>query len=203
MKRKRATLAAALVMAATATAATAAAQTYELDPEHTFPSFEADHMGISVWRGKFNKTTGTMVLDRAAQTGQVEAVIDIASVDFGHDKMNEHALSPDFFNVEKYPTATYKGTLAAFKDGVPTQVVGELTLHGVTQPLTLDVKLFKCIPHPLYKRELCGADAYAVFQRDAYGLTAGKYYGFNMDVALRIQMEALIVEDGGKKKKKQ
>ena len=203
MKRKRATLAAALVMAATATAATAAPQTYELDPEHTFPSFEADHMGISVWRGKFNKTTGTMVLDRAAQTGQVEAVIDIASVDFGHDKMNEHALSPDFFNVEKYPTATYKGTLAAFKDGVPTQVVGELTLHGVTQPLTLDVKLFKCIPHPLYKRELCGADAYAVFQRDAYGLTAGKDYGFNMDVTLRIQMEALIVEDGGMKKKKQ
>lgn len=207
MTRKRATLAAALaaalVMAATATAATAAPQTYELDPEHTFPSFEADHMGISVWRGKFNKTTGTMVLDRAAQTGQVEAVIDIASVDFGHDKMNEHALSPDFFNVEKYPTATYKGTLAAFKDGVPTQVVGELTLHGVTQPLKLDVKLFKCIPHPLYKRELCGADAYAVFQRDAYGLTAGKDYGFNMDVALRIQMEALIVEDGGNKKKKQ
>lgn len=183
----------ALVVFATASASAAPA-TYQLDPSHTYPSFEADHMGISVWRGKFNTTTGTLVLDRAATTGRVEAVIDIASVDFGHDKMNEHALSADFFDVAKHPTATYKGQLAKFVDGVPTQVVGELTLQGVTRPLTLDVHLFKCIPHPLNKRELCGADATAVFQRDAYGLTAGKDYGFSMDVQLRIQMEALKAE---------
>lgn len=168
--------------------------TYELDPSHTYPSFEADHMGISVWRGKFNTTTGTLVLDRAAKTGSVEAVIDIASVDFGHDKMNEHALSADFFDVAKHPTASYKGQLTKFIDGAPTQVVGELTLMGITRPLTLDVQLFKCIPHPLNKRELCGADAVAVFQRDAYGLTAGKDYGFSMDVRLSIQMEALKAE---------
>lgn len=183
-------------------APTALAADYVLDPEHTFPSFEADHMGISVWRGKFNRTTGTMSYDKAAKTGRVEATIDIASVDFGHDKMNEHALSADFFEVEKYPTATYRGELAEFVDGVPTRVVGELTLHGVTRPVTLDVKLFKCIPHPLYKRELCGADAYATFQRDAFGLTAGKDYGFSMDVHLRIQMEALAIEAGDKNGKK-
>ena len=176
----------------------ALATDYVLDPEHTFPSFEADHMGISLWRGKFNRTTGTMTLDKATQTGTVEAVIDLSSVDFGHDKMNEHARGKDFFDVERYPTATYKGRLTKFVNGVPTQVIGDLTLHGVTQPVPLEVKLFKCIPHPLSKRELCGADAHARFQRDAFGLSVGKEYGFRMDVDLRIQMEALAVETPGK-----
>ncbi len=184
----------AAMLAGLMTSTAAMATEYVLDPEHTFPSFEGDHMGISVWRGKFNKTTGTMIYDKAGQSGSVEAVIDLASVDFGHDKMNEHARAKDFFDVGRYPTATYKGRLADFVNGVPTRVVGDLSLHGVTRPVPLEVKLFKCIPHPLHKRELCGADAYAVFRRDAFGLDAGKDYGFNMDVVLRIQMEAVAVE---------
>ncbi len=179
---------------ATCLSPAARAADYVLDPEHTFPSFEADHMGISLWRGKFNRTTGTMTLDKARQSGTVEAVIDLSSVDFGHDKMNEHARGKDFFDVERYPTATYRGRFADFVDGVPTRVVGDLNLHGVTQAVPLEIKLFKCIPHPLNKRELCGADAHAQFQRDAFGLSAGKDYGFRMEVDLRIQMEALAVE---------
>ncbi|MGH8446964.1 MAG: YceI family protein [Solimonas sp.] len=183
----------ALPLAGAALAATAAPRNYDLDPQHTFPSFEADHMGgLSVWRGKFDRSSGTMVLDVAAKTGTVDVSVDMSSVDFGHDKMNEHARSPDFFDVAKYPTATYKGKLADFVNGVPTRVVGELTLHGVTKPLTLQVNSFKCMPHPLEKgRELCGADALASFKRDDFGLVAGKDYGFKMDVTLRIQMEAL------------
>jgi len=190
-QRTRWTLLLALMLSGTATAAPTR---YELDPDHTYPSFEADHMGISVWRGKFNRSHGTLTLDRAAESGTVNAVIDISSVDFGHDKMNEHAVSADFFDVAQYPTATYKGRLADFVDGAPTRVIGDLTLHGVTQPVVLHLSLFKCIEHPMSKREACGADATASFERDAFGLTAGKDYGFDMTVTLRIQMEAQATE---------
>ena len=171
---------------------------YDVDPMHTYPSFEADHMGISYWRGKFNKTSGTLILDKEGATGSVDVKIDIASVDFGLDAMNEHAVSPEFFDSAKYPQATYKGKLVDFVDGAPTRVVGDLTLHGVTRPVELKINRFKCIPHPMFKRDLCGADASAVFKRDEFGLSAGKDYGFSMDVNLRIQMEAVVPEAASK-----
>ncbi|MET0348674.1 MAG: YceI family protein [Rhizobacter sp.] len=189
----KALLLSALALAAT-TAATAAPVTYTLDPTHTFPSFEADHMGISVWRGKFNKTTGTAVLDKAAGTGQVDLVVDIDSIDFGLDIMNAEAKKPTLFDVAKYPTATYKGKLDGFTNGVPTQLVGDLTLHGVTKPVSLKINAFKCLPHPMLKRELCGADVVGTFNRDDFGMDAGKAYGFRMDVTLRIQVEAIASE---------
>lgn len=167
---------------------------YTIDPTHTYPSFEADHMGVSVWRGKMNKNSGTVVLDKAAGTGTVEIVIDLASIDFGMPALNAWATGKDFFNVKKSPRATYKGTLEKFVDGSPTQVSGALTLNGQTQPVNLSIHLFKCIPHPMLKRELCGADASGTFNRDAFGLSAGKDYGFNMDVALRIQVEAIAAQ---------
>jgi len=179
------------VLVATSGTAMAAPVSYEIDPDHTYPSFEADHMGISFWRGKFNKTSGTLVVDKAAGTGSVDVRIDMDSVDFGLDTMNEHAKTAEFFDVAEYPKATYKGRLESFVDGAPTRVAGELTLHGITRPVELKIDLFKCIPHPMYKRELCGANATAVFKRDEFGLVAGKDYGFNMDVNLRIQMEAI------------
>lgn len=195
MNRK--TLLFALLVAASGQAM-ATPVSYEIDPMHTYPSFEADHMGISYWRGKFNKTAGTLVLDKEGATGSVDVKIDIASVDFGLDAMNEHALSPEFFDNAKYPQATYKGKLMDFVDGAPTRVVGDLTLHGVTRPVELKINRFKCIPHPMFKRELCGADASAVFKRDEFGLAAGKDYGFSMDVNLRIQMEAVVPEKATK-----
>jgi len=183
-----------IVLSSACAVADAAPVSYEMDPAHTYPSFEADHMGISFWRGKFNKTSGVMVLDKEASTGSVDVKIDIASVDFGLDAMNEQAVSPEFFDSAKYPQAAYKGKLTDFVDGAPTRVVGELTLHGITRPVELKINRFKCIPHPMFKRELCGADASAVFKRDEFGLAAGKDYGFSMDVNLRIQMEAVVPE---------
>jgi polyisoprenoid-binding protein YceI len=148
-------------------------------------------MGVSFWRGKMNKNSGTVVLDKTAGTGSVEIVIDLASIDFGLPALNTWATGKNFFNVKKSPRATYKGTLEQFVDGSPTQVSGALTLNGVTQPVNLSIHRFKCVPHPMLKRELCGADASGSFKRDVFGLTAGKDYGFNMDVALRIQVEAV------------
>ena len=177
-----------------AAAASAAPVNYTLDPAHTFPSFEADHMGgVSVWRGKFNKSSGTARLDRAAGTGTLEVTIQADSIDFGLDLMNEHAKKADFFDVAKYPTAVYKGSFV-FEGGKPVGVNGDLTLHGVTKPVSLTLNSFKCIPHPLYKRELCGADAITTIKRDDFGISAGKDYGFSMDVVLRIQVEAVANE---------
>lgn len=174
------------------TAASAEPVTYNIDPNHTYPSFEADHMGgLSTWRGKFNKSSGTIVLDVAAKTGTVEVTIDAASIDFGHDKMNEHARSADMFDVEKYPTAVFKGKLTDFEDGKPGKAVGTLTLKGVTKPLTLEIDDFLCKPHPAAKKEVCGADASAEFNRDDFGVDYGKAFGFKQEVELEIQVEAI------------
>lgn len=174
--------------------ATAATVNYTIDPSHTFPSFEADHFGgLSTWRGKFNHTRGTVSMDRAAGTGQVNIIVDMRSADFGLDSLNKIAQGPQLFDTSKYPIATYTGTLAGFVDGVPTRVNGKLTLHGVTRPLMLKINSFKCVPDPdpRYKRERCGADALATFNRDDYDMSAGKDYGFRMGVTLRIQVEAV------------
>lgn len=179
-----------VVALAAASSFSAFAQTYTIEPSHTYPSFEADHMGISVWRGKFTKTSGTVTLDRAAKTGMVDIIIDANSIDFGHAKMNEHAKNKDLFNAEKFPTITYKGKTMKFDGDKPVAVEGELTMLGVTKPVELKISKFKCIMHPFFKREVCGADASAEFKRTDFGLSYGTPM-FSPDVKLAIQVEAL------------
>lgn len=171
-------------------AGSAFAQTYNIEPNHTYPSFEADHLGISVWRGKFTKTGGTVKLDRAAKTGTLDITIDANSIDFGHAKMNDHAKSKDMFNVEQFPTIIYKGKSIRFDGDKPVAVDGELTLLGVTKPVSLTISKFKCIEHPMFKREVCGADATAEFKRTDFGLSYGTPR-FAPEVKLAIQVEAL------------
>jgi polyisoprenoid-binding protein YceI len=174
-------------------AAVAAPVTYNVDPEHTYPSFEADHFGgMSVWRGKFNQNSGTIVVDKEAGTGTVDITIDTSSIDFGIEKLKTHVTSsdPQMLDVAKYPTATYKGKLVKFKNGAPTEVEGALTLHGVTKPVTLTIRSFKCMTHPMKKKEFCGADAVGSFNREDFGVSWGKSFGFKMDVKLAIQVEA-------------
>ena len=180
-----------LALLLAASTANAAPTTYTIDPTHTFPSFEADHMGISVWRGKFNKSSGKVLYDKAAGTGSVEITTELASIDFGMDALATWARGKDFFDVKKHPRAVFKGSLQSQVNGVPTQLVGELTMHGVTRPLTLKLHSLKCIQHPMLKRDYCGADAGGSFNRDEFGLGAGKDYGFSMNVDLRIQVEAI------------
>jgi len=182
----------AVLLAAYAGTALAKPVTFVCDPAHTYPSFAADHLGgLSVWRGKFTKSTCTIVLDRQQRTGTADVTVDTSSIDFGLAKLNEHAQTPDFFDVARYPTATYKGTLADFVNGKPTRIVGNFTLHGVTRPLTLTIRTFKCEDVPMMHQYRCGADAEGQFQRDQYGLDFGKAFGFAMWVRLHIQVEAV------------
>ena len=166
--------------------------TYEIDSSHTFPAFEADHMGgLSLWRGKINSTSGEIVLDKDKETGSVNVIMDMSTIDFGHEGMNKHAKNSDMFDVEKYPEAVYKGNLTDFIDGAPTKVKGNLTLHGATKPVDLDIKSFKCRLHPFKLKQVCGADAYGNIMRDDFGIDYAKRLGFKMEVALRIGVEAI------------
>jgi polyisoprenoid-binding protein YceI len=135
-----------------------------------------------------------VLLDKAAGTGSVDLIITMDSIDFGNEAMNSKARGEGMFDTVQFPLAYYKGKLDGFVDGAPTQVVGQLNLHGVTRPVDLKILSFKCAQHPLYRRDWCGADALATFQRDDFGIDAGKAYGFKMDVTLRIQVEAVLAE---------
>lgn len=178
-------------LAVLAASATAAPEKFNIDPQHTYPAFEADHMGgLSLWRGKFNRTSGSVTLDTAAKTGSVEVTVDMASIDFGNDALNVHATSASMFDAKKYPTATYKGTISKWNGDAPAEVDGQLTMHGVTKPVKLTVSTFLCKPNPMNKVMTCGADASATFNRDDFGVDEGKSYGFRMATKLLITIEA-------------
>jgi polyisoprenoid-binding protein YceI len=168
----------------------AAPVTYTLDPNHTYPSFAADHFGgLSVWRGKFDATSGKVVYDKDAKSGSIEVTVDMSSVDFGMPKLNEHAKSAEIFDAAKYPTATYTGKFTKFSGATPTEAEGTLTMHGVTKPVTLKIDSFKCMQNPMSKKEVCGADASATLNRAEFGVNFGDKFGFKQEVKLQIQVE--------------
>ena len=120
----------AIALLLAATAASAAPTSYTIDPTHTYPSFEADHLGISKWRGKFNKSSGKVLFDKATGTGSVEITTELASIDFGMDALSSWARGKDFFDVKKHPRAVFKGTLQSPVDGVPTRREALLQLRS-------------------------------------------------------------------------
>ncbi|MFT4434016.1 YceI family protein [Caballeronia sp. 15715] len=192
MKKNLLIAAAGALFAAVSFNAMAEEVTYQLDPNHTYPSFETDHFGgISIWRGKFTKSSGTVTLDRAKQKGTLDATIDMTSIDIGNDKLNGELKSAQFFDADKFPTATYKGTSMKYKGDVPVEVIGELTLHGVTKPLNLKIESFKCFTNPMLKKEVCGTESTATFDRGDFGVDYGKTYGFKMKTTLHIQAEGV------------
>jgi len=184
-----------LAISTVAATAVAAPKTYTIDSAHTYPSFEVDHSGgTSVWRGKFNATTGSITMDAEAQTGTVSVSIDVNSIDFGNEGLNNHVTGkerpdPTMLDTAQFPTATYEGRLAGFQNGAPTRVEGTLTLHGVSKAVNLEIRSFKCAAGR-GGGETCGADAYGEFSRADFGVTFGQSFGFNMGVVLRIQIEA-------------
>lgn len=168
----------------------AAPVTYVIDPSHTYPSFEADHFGgLSVWRGKFDATSGKVVYDKDAKSGSLDVTVDMNSIDFGNPKLNEHAKSAELFDAAKFPTATFSGKFTKFNGATPTEAQGTLIMHGVTKPVTLQINTFKCMQSPMSKKEVCGADASANINRADFGVNFGDKYGFKQEVKLLIQVE--------------
>ena len=184
-------IAAGALAASMSLSAFAEVSTYQLDPDHTYPSFEADHIGgLSVWRGKFDRSHGTVTLDLPAKRGTVEVTTVVGSVHTGSAALDKYLQTDQFFDASKFPEATYKGTIR-FEGDKPAVVVGSLTIHGVTRPLTLNIDSFKCMPHPMLKREVCGVDAVGEFDRSDFGIDFGRTYGFSMKTRLLISAEAL------------
>jgi polyisoprenoid-binding protein YceI len=174
-----------------AAAAQAAPVHYTLDPRHTVPNFEVPHIqNISMFRARFDKTTGTVTLDREAKTGALDVTIDASSVDFAVTELSKHVMSAEMLDVAKYPTITYKATKFKFDgNGNPAEIDGDLTLHGVTKPVALTITAFKCITSPMTKKEVCGADATGTFSRADFGIDFGGNT-FDKTVKLGIQVEA-------------
>lgn len=187
MKKQLALLAFA---AATALPAFAAPETYVLDANHSFPRFSYSHLGYSVQLSRFDKTTGTVVFDKAAKTGAVDVVIDTKSVSTGSPLFNEHIQGEDFLDTANYPTATFKSTKVVFDGDKPVAVNGNLTLKGVTRPVTLTVTSFQAMPHPMMKKDAIGANAFTVVKRSEFN--AGKYAPYvGDDVRIDIAFEAI------------
>lgn len=184
-------LGAALVLAsAIAAPALAAPETFVVDGTHTFPRFSYSHFGYSTQLSSFDKTSGKVVLDKAAKTGSVDIAIDTRSVNTGYATFNEHIQGEDFLDTGKYPTATFKSTKVVFEGDKPVAVEGNLTLKGVTKPVTLTVTSFKAMPHPMLKKDAIGANAWTVVKRSEFN--AGKFApNVGDEVRIDIAIEAI------------
>ena len=178
------------IAAGISSAAFAAPETYTIEGTHTLPRFEYSHLGYSVQLSRFDKTTGTVTLDRAAKTGSVDIAIDARSVDTGYALFNEHLQGEDFFDTARYPTITYQSTAVRFDGDKPVAVEGNLTIKGITRPVTLILSSFQTMPHPILKKDALGANASARIKRSEFN--AGKYVpNVGDDVTLSIAVEAL------------
>ena len=165
-------LATAALSAALVAPAFAATDTYTIDPHHTFPTFEINHLGYSVQRGRFDKTSGTITLDMKAKTGSVDVTVDTTSLNMGFEEWNQHMSDEKFFNTAKFPTMTFKSSKLKFKGDKVVEVDGDFTLLGVTKPVTLKIDVFKCAPHPMMKKDACGANATTTIKRSDFGMSA-------------------------------
>lgn len=171
--------------------ALAAPQTYVIDSSHTFPRFSYNHMGMSKQILRFNKTTGTVVLDKAAKDAKVDVTIDTTSIDTGFEAFDGHIQGADFLDTAKFPTATFKSTKVVFEGDKPASIEGDLTIKGITKPVTLTVTSFFNGPHPMLKKEAVGANATTVIKRSDFG--AGKYApAVGDEVTLDIALEAVV-----------
>lgn len=147
-----------------------AADSYTIDPSHTFPVFEVSHLGFTTQRGRFNKSSGKIMLDLAAKKGSVDLIIDTRSLDMGFDTWDKHMSADGFFNTEKFPTMTFKSDKLVFDGDKVVAAEGSFTLLGVTKPLKLVVNNFRCAPNPFTKKDMCGADVSAILKRSEFGM---------------------------------
>lgn len=183
-------IAAALAFTGALASAVAAPVTYGVDGTHTFPRFSYSHFGYSTQLSSFSKTTGKVVFDAEAKKGSVDIVIDMKSVNTGFSDFNEHIQGEDFLDTAKFPQATFKSTKVIFEGNKPQLIEGQLTIKGVTKPVTLTVTSFQAMPHPMMKKPALGANAFTVIKRSEFN--AGKYAPYvGDDVRIDIAIEAM------------
>jgi polyisoprenoid-binding protein YceI len=178
-------------------AASATPENYTVDPVHSIPYFAVDHLTYMTIHGRFNKMTGKFTIDRAAKTGSVEMSIEAASIDTADSEKgnrarsrDEHLRSADFFNATEFPRVTYKSTGVKFNGDNVVEIEGQLTMIGVTKPLTFKLERWKCGPHPFNKKEMCGGNAVGSIKRSDFGMKYGLPSGIGDETKLMIGFEA-------------
>ena len=184
-----------IALAAAAALVTGLAQaesaTYAIDPTHTFVTFEINHFGASVNRGRFDQKEGTVQFDRAGKTGKVEISFDATSINTGTPAFDKHLQSADLFNAAQHPKITFVSDKFSFNGDKVSEVSGQLTLLGKTGPVTLKANQFACYQSPMLKREVCGGDFDATIDRTQWGMNYGVDWGFAKNVRLVVQVEAV------------
>lgn len=181
----------ATALAAAALGAQAQTATYAIDPAHTYATFEISHFGTSTNRGRFDKNSGTVQLDKAAKTGKVELTIDTGSINTGFPAFTKHLQSKDFFNAAEFPTAKFVADKFSFNGDKVSEVAGTLTLLGKTNPVVLKATNFNCYVNPMLKVDVCGGDFETTLVRSQYGMNWGLNFGFPDNVKLVVQVEAI------------
>lgn len=172
-----------------ATSMTVMADSYTLDPNHTYPNFTINHLGFSTMHGRFDTSSGSLTMDRGKGTGSLDVVVDMASVSTGMKKRDDHLRSPDFFNVAEFPQMTFKSTDVKF-EGKGARVTGDLTIKGVTRKVTLDVDSINCGVHPFNKKEVCGFGATTRIKRSDFGIKYG-LPAIGDEVSITLEAEAV------------
>jgi polyisoprenoid-binding protein YceI len=179
----------AIALASTVSVSAYAADNYTIDPNHTFPVFEVNHLGYTIQHGRFNKSSGVITLDMAGKSGSVDLTIETTSLDMGFPLWDEHLSADGFFNTAKFPTMTFKSNKLIFKDDKVVAAEGQFTLLGVTKPLTVSVNGFKCGENPMNKKAMCGANISGTIKRSDFGMT--KYVpAISDEVGIHVPVEA-------------
>jgi polyisoprenoid-binding protein YceI len=180
----------ALSLLVATNSALASPETYLIDTNHSKPRFSYNHFGYSTQSSRFDQITGAIVIDKEAKVGSVDITIDATSVNTGYALFNEHIQAADFFDTAKYPNIYFKSSKVNFKEDKPASIDGTLTIKGVSKPVTLLVSSFMCMPHPMAKKDACGANASTVVKRSDFNM--GKNVPYVSDeVTIDLAVEAI------------
>ncbi len=189
--RSAACLAIALALQA---AGAHAGERYRIDPQHTFSSFEYEHWGLSLQRGRFDSTAGAIDFDAQAKTGTIDIQIDATSINTGNGMFDRVLRSGDFFDVAHFPSIGFKSTALHFDGERLTQVDGMLTIKGISRSVALQMTRFDCRFMIMYGKRACGANGVTRISRSDFEL--GRYVPFVSDqISLYVSVEA-IRDDG-------
>ena len=167
-----------------------AAEYYRIDPAHTFPHFAIDHMNFSTLYGRFDQTSGRLIIDWENKNGTVDLKIAAVSITTGHNKRDKHLRSPDFLNVTEYPNILYRSNNIEFTSETTATVDGDLTILGVSKPVQLMVNRYRCGENPINKKQTCGFEATAEIKRSDFGSVYGSP-GIGNKMKLWFEVEAI------------
>ncbi len=170
------------------------AEHYTFDKAHTQVLFFVNHLGFSMSQGEFHDYDGYYTFDRAhPEKSTIDVTINTGSIDMDDEKWDDHLKNKDFFNVEKFPTMTFKSTAIEVTGENTADITGDLTILGVTKPAVLKTTYNKSAVHPFSKKYVSGFSATATVKRSEYGMTYG-LPGVGDDVEVRIEVEGYRTE---------